>query len=582
MLKEKYKTTPLYQPSESDPLEIRVPEKPTNFRFFQVTKLLMAALWRTRFGKVTDEKKGQEWRFFFESLGGLWVKVGQLVAMRSDIYEKEFTQELAKLHYRVPCFPYSDVLRIIEEKTNKKIGEIFSDFQEIPIAAASLAQVHKARLKRNGKWVAVKVQRPYAQEFLKKDMAIIRKMFNFFKNFEAFEPVLLDEMFWELETMLTEEIDFRYEVINLREAKKRFKKYGVYVPDVYRQYSSDKVVVMEFIQGITMSEYIATRRKEPERLQNWLKENKIKPKKVGSFLLHNAWRQVMEDNYFHGDLQPGNIMLLAKSRVAFIDLGSVGSTDDETLSFYRQQLIAIGQKNYLKAADFSILTSPNIPSEYQNEIRQSIVRGLRGALMKASLTDVDIEQKTTVHNASSEMSKELAKYKVSPNWGMLKLIRTFLTIDPSVVNLNPKMDLQKEWNTYYNDARGRLFRKQINSLLELPVNLVDAVSLFMKMQRKKATDFKAKIHRGVQIAIFFLELVEWGGFFVIFLFLWTYVYQKLDVIDFLHEGGGNWFTRLSEQIPTMHHGYWTGIAIASLLFMNKFRGFMKIIKQPVK
>jgi ubiquinone biosynthesis protein len=323
MIKRKYKTTSLFEPAERPPLEIRAAGKPPKFRTFQIIRLFFKTLWRTRFGKANDYAKGVAWRSFFESMGGLWIKVGQLMAMRTDLFEKDFTRELANLHYRVHCFPYADVIMILEENLRKKMNLVFSEFEETPIAAASLAQVHKARLLHNGKLVAVKVQRPYAQEFLKMDMKIIRRLFNFFKRFEAFESVLLDEMFWELEIMLTEEIDFRYEAINLKEAKKRFKKYGIYVPGVYKSLSTDKVVVMEYIEGVTMSEYIAANRQDPARLNLWLKRNKIKPKKVGSFLLRNIWRQVLEDNYFHGDLQPGNIMLLAKSRVALIDLGTV-------------------------------------------------------------------------------------------------------------------------------------------------------------------------------------------------------------------------------------------------------------------
>jgi predicted unusual protein kinase regulating ubiquinone biosynthesis (AarF/ABC1/UbiB family) len=246
------------------------------------------------------------------------------------------------------------------------------------------------------------------------------------------------------------------------------------------------------------------------------------------------------------------------------------------------QLIAIGKKNYLKAADFSILTSPNIPSENQGDIRQSIVRGLRGALMKASLTDVDIEQKTTVHNASNEMAKELARFKVAPNWSMLKLIRTFLTVDPSVVNLHPKIDLQKEWMKYYKEASWRLFKQRVTSIVELPSHIVDSISLFMKRQRKAAIEFKARVSKGILIASYFLGLLKWVFTGIIFLFAWTYLYQHHDIIDSFHKNGGNWFTRLAERIPFMPRVYWIGIIVVSLLFIRSYISFLRHVKQPVK
>ncbi|MFN0214792.1 MAG: ABC1 kinase family protein [Saprospiraceae bacterium] len=581
MLKKKYKTTPLYLPGERAALETREPGKPTKFRALTILAFLFRTFWRTRFGRADDETKGKAWRYFFESLGGLWVKVGQILAMRTDLYEKGFTRELSKLSYRVTAFPPKYAAQIIEDCLGQPLKSVFSEFDENPIAAASLAQVHVARLAQGDQLVAVKVQRPYAQEFLKADMAVIKRLFNFFNRFEAFKQILLDDMFWELETMLTEEVDFRYEATNLEEAKKRFKKYGIYVPKVYKRWSNDKVVVMEFVEGITMSEFIATRRTDPTRLDMWLKKNKIKPKKVGSFLLRNAWRQVLEDNYFHGDLQPGNIMLLAKNKVAFIDLGSVGSTDDETLSFYRQQIIAIGKKEYAKAAEFSILTSTNIPRENYHKIRYSIVKGLRGALMKASLTDVDIEQKTTVNNASSDMAKELAKYKVAPNWGMLKLIRLFLTIDPSVVNLHPKLDLQKEWLLYFKDAKWRMLKKKAISLAELPNLLSDAHMLFSKIQRKIAVDFEGRIGKAMEIATFIMGKIKLAMWAVLGFFAWSYFYQHFKFLHPYHQDG-NWFTRTVERMPSLGWVSWLLIIVVTYFFISSFSGLIKRIKEPAK
>lgn len=581
MLKNKYKTTPLFNVNERPELEIKEPVKPASFRIFKIFNLLFLTLIRTHFGRADDTTKGIEWRHFFEDMGGLWVKMGQLMAMRTDLYEKEFTRELAKLHYRVHAFPMKYVRQVVEESIGSPLGAVFGNFEETPLAAASLAQVHRATLLNGGVSVAVKVQRPYAQEFLTKDLKMIKGLFNFLNRFKAFETLLLDDMFWELEIMLKEEVDFRYETTNLKQAKKRFKKYGIYVPKVYRRLCSDKVVVMEYIQGVTMSEYIAANRQDPAKLKLWLKTNKIKPKKVGGFLLRNVWRQVLEDNFFHGDLQPGNIMLLAKSKLAFIDLGTVGSTDEETLTFYRQQLMAIGKKAYSQAAEFSMLTSPNVPAENINKIRYSIVKGLRGALLKASLINVDIEQKTTVHNASDEMNKELAKYKISVNWGMLKLIRTFLTIDPSVVNLHPKIDLEDEWLKFYKEARWRLLKKSLASIASLPTFLGDFTRLMERIERKRALDFKAKLNKGIEALTYFLNIIKWGFRLVFIFFLWTYLYQHFDFLDRFHQNG-NWFTEKVEQIPQTGHWPWIILLIIGFFFIRGYRNFVERLRQPEK
>ncbi len=579
-MKRKYQTTPLSLPSDKEALSIRTPKPPSRTRILRTYFLLFKTLFKIRFGRTSGEVQGKAWRDFFEELGGLWVKLGQLLGMRTDLYDKDFIKELSKLQYKASVFPTEQAIEIIEENMGRKIDDVFSEFDKTPIGAASLAQVYKARLKANRQEVAVKVQRPYTKEFLKSDMKIIKGLLSLVKLIPGTAYLLLDDMHWELEFMLKEEVDLRYETSNLKEARKRFKEYGIYVPKVYKRLSTPNLIVMEFIRGITMSKFIESKRLDPIKTTLWLRENKINPKKVARQLLHAVYSQTFIDNYFHGDLQPGNIMLLRTGKIALIDFGSIGSTDVEILDVYRQQMACIGEHAYGKAADLMLVMLPRVPMEYYQEIKNSIAKGVRENLLESSLINVPLEDKTTVHNVSEQMNKALLKYKVPTNWQILKLGRTFMTIDPSFVNLNPDMNFYKEIEKYMSTKYvQKNLKKRTAQLASLPNFLIDTADMYVREQRLKIIDRKVTVSVQRKLSLFLLRPISWM-FWGLFAFLgWTYLYQKFDFLDRYHQSKTLW-TMTAEQLPELNHLSSIIILIVFLIIAIKFNRLINLFNHP--
>src|SRR5262249_51082517 len=146
---------------------------------------------------------------------------------------------------------------------------------------------------------------------------------------------------------------------------------------VHKKLSTANIVVMERISGVLMSDYIRIRDEDPARVEEWLKVNHINPRKVGSRLLISFMRQLFENNLFHADLHPGNIILLRDSRIALIDLGSVGSLDHEFLTLYRGLQRALAMNDYGKAADLQLRLCAQLPSRHLTEMRAELIRSLR-------------------------------------------------------------------------------------------------------------------------------------------------------------------------------------------------------------
>src|SRR4029077_16077874 len=180
-----------------------------------------------------------------------------------------------------------------------------------------------------GKRLAVKIQRPHLSELLLQDMRVIRAGLALKRLLPLLSYFRWAEFLWELDQILREEIDYRVEEQSLRRMRRTLGMHGIRVPRVKRSLSTQRVLVMEYFDGVYMSEYIEAASGDAAGLRSWLYRNDIDPHKVARRLFLSFRRQLFEDNLFHGDLHPGNIMLLRGSEVALIDFGSVGRLEGE-------------------------------------------------------------------------------------------------------------------------------------------------------------------------------------------------------------------------------------------------------------
>lgn len=272
-------------------------------------------------------------RLMFEALGPTFVKVGQILSMRSEILPQSFCDELAKLRADADPMPYSTVLDVLAAEYGRPADEVFAHIDPKPLGSASLAQVHRATLK-TGEDVAIKVQRPGVRETMAQDVSIMRSIAKAAtKVIRTSQIVDLKGVVEELWDTFESETDFLIEARNLDEFKRfaaRFKYMDC--PTAYTELCTEHVVVMEYIDGISVS--------HPGRLV----DAGYDLKEIGTKLVDNYATQILDDGFFHADPHPGNIIIRG-GQIVLIDLGMTGRLDQRTRAVLKEMIFAVAKQD---------------------------------------------------------------------------------------------------------------------------------------------------------------------------------------------------------------------------------------------
>ncbi|MDZ7957004.1 MAG: AarF/ABC1/UbiB kinase family protein [Aulosira sp. DedQUE10] len=334
---------------------------------------LMFKLWRynkawSYSGGITEAKQAARrkaqavWiRNTLLDLGPTFIKVGQLFSTRADIFPIEYVEELAKLQDKVPAFSYDQVEAIIERELGKKIPELFQSFDPIPLAAASLGQVHKAVL-YTGEAVVVKVQRPGLKKLFEIDLQILKGIARYFQN----HPKWGRGRDWlgiyeECCRILWEEIDYLSEGRNADSFRRNFRGYEwVKVPRIHWRYTSSRVLTLEYVPGIKISQYEAL---EAAGLDRKL----IARQGAQAYLI-----QLLNNGFFHADPHPGNIAVSPNGDLIFYDFGMMGRIKSNIREGLMQTLFGIAQKDGDRVVQSLIDLGAIAPAEDMGPVRRSV------------------------------------------------------------------------------------------------------------------------------------------------------------------------------------------------------------------
>lgn len=247
----------------------------------------------------------------FEELGGAFLKIGQLLSLRPDLIPNEYCEEFSRLQDSVPPFSSEQAKKVIEQELKKPLGKVFSSFEPKPVAAASIGQVHVAKLK-NGKKVAIKVQRPPIRETIEADLDILEYLAQTIQKHHPQDIIDLPEIVEEFKHYTENELDYEKEAKNIEAIRNnQSNQYYVKIPSVYWEYTTDKLLVMEYIEGKPLSQLI-------------IHQSPFPRKKIARLITNAVFSQIFEHGLFHADPHPGNLFLLKGNQIAFLDFGIVG------------------------------------------------------------------------------------------------------------------------------------------------------------------------------------------------------------------------------------------------------------------
>ena len=423
-------------------------------RFSQISRVLV----RHGFGLVFDvrrdrrEHKGlQEFlapnfgvrlRRSLDDLGPTFVKFGQVLSTRSDIFPESILVELQKLQDTASPMPAGRAQAIIEAELGASVEEIFSSFEPVPLGSASIGQVHRAAL-MGGEVVAVKVQRPEAPGRVAGDLELMREFAAFVdRRFARRIVVDVGGLVAEFEGVMLRELDYRAEAQNARRFAANFAGTPVVIPAIYEELSTSRVLTMEFVVGTRFRDIRPLLMPPSER------------RRVASMGADAIFKMAFEDGFFHGDPHPSNLLLTPDGDLALLDFGMVGFMSQGDIEALSRLFIAVIQRD----APAALRGLEGLGVRYATEVRGELVRELREFLNKYAGLSVG---EVTLGQALSELISLARRYRLRVPPVFPLLTKALVTAEGLARSIDPTINVYEVARPYARRLLTQRFRPDV-------------------------------------------------------------------------------------------------------------------------
>ncbi|OGF44881.1 MAG: hypothetical protein A2452_01905 [Candidatus Firestonebacteria bacterium RIFOXYC2_FULL_39_67] len=357
-------------------------------------------------------------RSMFEELGPTFIKFGQILSLRADILPQHFIEELSKLQDAVKPFPFQEAKKILELSLGKPYDKVFSRVDEIPLASASISQVHYAVMKEGGEKVVIKIQRPGIKEEIKRDLDILftlaRLIEKHIPESKVYNPVGVVEEFGQA---MSRELDFTYEMAHADKIRDFFKgSKTVHIPKVYFDHSGELVMIMEYIDGVKLSS-----------TSNFPKHRK---KVIARHLIDLYYVMVFERGFFQADPHPGNIFVMKNNVIGLVDFGMTGKLTQTNIKKFSYLVLSFMEKDLdINVEEYRLLGIVSEDEEnvdFEKEAVMMMERYRRFPLDKINMG-----------NVIYELSDLARKYGFKLNKDFVLLGKVFFTVESVIREIDP-------------------------------------------------------------------------------------------------------------------------------------------------
>ena len=377
------------------------------------------------FFRSNKRPRAERLRLALEKLGPIFVKFGQMLSTRRDLMPTDIADELAKLQDQVPPFPSSQAIAILEANYGKPLSEVFQSFESLPVASASVAQVHFAVLP-DGRHAAVKILRPGITSIIEHDIALLKVaaelMESLWSDGRRLKPKLVVN---EFEKYLGDELDLSREAANASQLKRNFATSKLLkVPEMYWDFCSSGVMVMERMYGTPVNQVDS------------LRAAGVNISKLASDGVEIFYTQVFRDGFFHADMHPGNVQVAADGSYIALDFGIMGTLTDSDKHYLAQNFIAFFRRDYKRVAEVHI-ESGWAPADTRVDELEAAIRAVCEPIFDKPLREVSFGK------VLLRLFQTSRRFGIEIQPQLVLLQKTLLNIEGLGLQLDPELDLWK-------------------------------------------------------------------------------------------------------------------------------------------